>query len=150
MSARSVKTRNSEQHAAAAMTEEAALNTATEYLRRIFPTEQAAAKTARNQIARGNESEEAAENAARLLIVNPLPKPGRGKVSEMATRARDLLICLVVHRVCEDYGLSATHNPAAAEAMCACSIVTKALVNLGIHLSETRLTNIWAANAWRR
>jgi hypothetical protein len=140
MSARNVKTRpprNSEQHAAAALTKGAAVTAATEYLRRIFPTEQAAAKPTRKQIARaealelstttvGNGSEEAAENAARrLLIVNPLPKPGRGEVSEMATRARDLLICLFIHRVCEDYGLSATHNPAAVEAVCACSTVTK-------------------------
>ena len=63
--------------------------------------------------------------------------------------ARDLQICLCIHIINTDYGVPTTRNEA-TDGRSACGIVSEALAKVGISLSEKRIANIWADNAWRR
>lgn len=71
------------------------------------------------------------------LLLAKLPKR-RGDLG------RDIEICLVIYRL-QEYGFSPTrnreHGPNAPES--GCSIVSKALAEMGIHLSERAIEKVW-------
>ena len=93
----------------------------------------------------------AAEKAgrARDAIISALRRgrPGPRGVGHPPNSLRDRWIASTVAVVCMDAQFASTRNSATDTRACGCSIVAKALGELGIKLSEKRVRDIWDKHA---